>query len=117
MYVIAGGTWTVPQVGRRLGVQRQSVQRIVDRLKDEGLVHLESNPDHATSPLLRLTPAGTQVLDAINRVADMWHEHVASAAGPEALRTTAEFLGWLRDLTDTGLLAEQQHTSEIAVAE
>jgi hypothetical protein len=42
---------------------------------------------------------------------------VASAAGPEALRTTAEFLGWLRDLTDTGLLAEQQHTSEIAVAE
>lgn len=100
MSVISEGDWTVPRAARRLGVQRQSVQRLVDRLRDDGLVELEANPDHATSPLLRLTDRGASVLYQINRVADRWHRSVATSADAAAFRNTAEFLEWLRNAAE-----------------
>jgi DNA-binding MarR family transcriptional regulator len=100
MNVVSEGDWTVPRAARRLGVQRQSVQRLVDRLRDEGLVELEPNPDHATSPLVRLTKAGDSVLREINRVADRWHRSVAASADATALRTTGKFLQWLADAAE-----------------
>jgi DNA-binding MarR family transcriptional regulator len=100
MNVISEGDWTVPRIARRLGVQRQSVQRLVDRLRDESLVVLEPNPDHATSPLVRLTDPGTELLVEINDVADRWHRSIASAANAATLRQTVEFLGWLRDAAE-----------------
>jgi DNA-binding MarR family transcriptional regulator len=100
MNVISEGDWTVPRVARRLGVQRQSVQRLVDRLRDDDLVELEPNPDHATSPLLRLTERGGRVLREINDVADRWHRSIASSADAAALRATAEFLDWLCDAAE-----------------
>jgi DNA-binding MarR family transcriptional regulator len=93
--VAAAGTWTVPQIARRLGVQRQSVQRIVDRLHDDGLVRLDPNPDHATSPIVHPTERGAAVLSNINAVADRWHRAIAAAADPADVRTTAQFLAWL----------------------
>jgi DNA-binding MarR family transcriptional regulator len=101
--VASDGDWTVPRIARRLGVQRQSVQRIVDRLRDEGLVDLAANPDHATSPLVQLTSRGAEVLAVINDVADRWHRRVAATADPDALRATAEFLTWLRTIADAEL--------------
>jgi DNA-binding MarR family transcriptional regulator len=103
MNVAAHGRWTVPRIARRLGVQRQSVQRVVDRLRDDGLVEFVVNPDHASSPLVRLTPPGRDALAVINDVADVWHKHVSAAADPVALRTTAQFLMWLRTIADTEL--------------
>ena len=47
--VLSDGHWTVPQVARRLGVSRQAVQRIVDELRNDGLVGLKPNPDHERS--------------------------------------------------------------------
>jgi DNA-binding MarR family transcriptional regulator len=104
MNVAADGGWTVPRVARRLGLQRQSVQRVVDRLRDDGLVELVPNPDHATSPLVQLTPRGADVLAVINSVADRWHRRVAATADPDALRTTARFLTWLRTIADADLV-------------
>ena len=49
---------TVPQVARRLGLTRQSVQRVIDQLFAEGHVTWSRNPDHKTSPLLRLSDSG-----------------------------------------------------------
>jgi len=67
---------TVPQIARRLGVARQSVQRVVDELAEEGLVAATLNPDHKTSPLFQLTDQGRTVLEAINRDADGAHERI-----------------------------------------
>jgi DNA-binding MarR family transcriptional regulator len=103
MYVAANGRWTVPQIARRLGVQRQSVQRVVNRLREEGLVDLAANPDHATSPLVQLTPGGTEVLAVINDVADTWHRRVANTADHNELRTTVRFLAWLRAIAEADL--------------
>lgn len=60
---------TVPQVARRLGVSRQHILRLTNELVDEGLVELLPNPDHKTSPLVSLTPAGHATLTAINEAA------------------------------------------------
>ena len=47
--VLSGGPATVPQVARRLGQARQSVQRVADELVAHGDVRPVPNPDHARS--------------------------------------------------------------------
>jgi DNA-binding MarR family transcriptional regulator len=60
--VASTGTFTVPQIARRLGVSRQNVQRIANALVAEALAHYADNPDHKSSPHLVLTAAGRAVL-------------------------------------------------------
>lgn len=64
--VDSAGQLTVPQIARRLGTSRQNEQRIVGDLVADGIAELVMNPDHKTSPLVRLTPRGRVVLTAIN---------------------------------------------------
>ncbi len=67
MWIAATGQLTVAMIARRLGLTRQSVQRVADMLVDEGLATYDRNPDHQRSPLLTLTPTGHQTLEAINQ--------------------------------------------------
>ena len=53
----------------RLGTTRQAVQRSTDELLARGLAITEANPDHRTSPFIRLTPAGHEVLARISHAA------------------------------------------------
>src|SRR6266511_3861527 len=50
---LAGRPLTVPQIARRMGLTRQSVQTSVNRLLSEELVEAHGNPDHRRSPLIR----------------------------------------------------------------
>lgn len=52
------GPLTVPQVARRLGLKRQSVQKIANRLVSEGWSVFQENRDHKKSQLLKLTAQG-----------------------------------------------------------
>lgn len=63
MSVVADDDRNVPAIARRLGLTRQSVQRVVDDLVDEALVSLEPNPAHQRSPLVSLTTRGRQLLE------------------------------------------------------
>lgn len=76
MWTISTGPLTVPQVARRLGVSRQNIQRITDELVAEGLLVLADNPDHKTSPLLRLTPDGDEQLARINAASEAIHQQM-----------------------------------------
>jgi DNA-binding MarR family transcriptional regulator len=60
--VASTGTFTVPQIARRLGVSRQNVQRIANALVAEALARYADNPDHKSSPHLVLAAAGRTVL-------------------------------------------------------
>ncbi len=71
-----GDALSVPQIARRLGVSRQGEQRVVNDVVDAGLAEYLPNPDHKTSPLVRLTPPGKRVLDSINRAADRSHHAI-----------------------------------------
>ncbi len=54
------GQMTVPQIARRLGVSRQNIQVIVNKLNGAGQVLADNNPDHQLSPLILLTEKGQQ---------------------------------------------------------
>lgn len=58
---VAEATRTVPQIARRMGMSRQSVQRVADLLVADGVLRFEPNPDHARSPLVTLTPEGERI--------------------------------------------------------
>lgn len=60
--VVSDGPRTVASAARRLGLARQSVQRVVDGLVADGDLELRANPDHVRAPLVAITPAGAAVL-------------------------------------------------------
>lgn len=93
--VLSGGPATVPQVARRLGQARQSVQRVADDLRAAGDVRASANPDHARSPLLTITDRGTA------RLHRLWER---SRPAREAL------------LADAGLTAHELERAEHTLA-
>ena len=95
MSVLSGGARSVPQVARRLGVSRQSVQRVANLLAGEGLIESVANPDNARSPLFRLSKRGEEVLAAITRVADPWHRRVGEELSLDDLRRSRAALAVL----------------------
>jgi DNA-binding MarR family transcriptional regulator len=60
---------TVPQIARRLGLARQTVQRNSDLMVKRGLGAYAKNPDHLRSPLFLLTVDGKAVLERLEQIA------------------------------------------------
>lgn len=63
--VIRDQAMTVPDIARRLGLRRQSVQHNVNRLLAQGLAELVPNPAHRRASLVRLTAAGQATMDVL----------------------------------------------------
>jgi DNA-binding MarR family transcriptional regulator len=68
--VVSDGPRTVASAARRLGLARQSVQRVVDDLAAAGHVAPRDNPDHARAPLVAITPDGAAALAELVRRSD-----------------------------------------------
>jgi DNA-binding MarR family transcriptional regulator len=83
---------TVPQIARRMGLTRQSVQASVKRLVNTGLVAVEDNPDHRRSPLIRLTPTGRTRYGALQRRQARWIDELAAGLGAGRLDAAAQIL-------------------------
>jgi DNA-binding MarR family transcriptional regulator len=92
---------TVPRIARRLGVTRQSVQRVVDELMADELAVSMPNPDHRTSPIIELTSTGQAVLDDINRAADVAHRRMLKSFGPAEVAELRRLLAALTAATPT----------------
>jgi len=63
-----GGAQTVPELADALALERQPVQRVVDRLAratPSALVARGANPRHRRSPRIALTPAGEAAIDRV----------------------------------------------------
>jgi DNA-binding MarR family transcriptional regulator len=95
---------TVAQVARRLGLARQSVQRVADLLEREGLAAYEDNPEDQRAQLLRLTPRGRSALAAIQKAQRVWADALGARIGEADLRRAGEVLGRLTD----ALLEQEQ---------
>ncbi|WIV55959.1 MarR family winged helix-turn-helix transcriptional regulator [Amycolatopsis nalaikhensis] len=72
---------TVPAIGRRLGLVRQAVQRVVDDLVEAGQLRAEPNPAHRRSPLFACTPEGADVLDHLWAESEPARRETVAAAG------------------------------------
>jgi len=91
------GDKTVPQIARRLGYARQSVQRVVDLLVENGVSQYVANPDHKRSPLVRLTGKGETQLRKLTAAADHMHRQLARGLDPHELAVVLRVLRSLRD--------------------
>lgn len=69
---LAEGPLTAAQVARNMGLKRQSVQRLVDLLEEEGIVRLEDNPHHRRAKLVRMTEAGQRKYVKISDIQAGW---------------------------------------------
>jgi DNA-binding MarR family transcriptional regulator len=83
---VATAPATVAQVGRGLGLTRQSVQRIADLLARDGLTAYAENPAHERSKLVRLTPRGQRALRTIQAAQRVWSNRVGAEVGEADLR-------------------------------
>lgn len=75
--VLSDEAMAVPAAAGRLGVSRQAVQRVANDLLAEGLLALQSNDHHRSSPLLALTDEGHRTLARIAARARSAHQAVA----------------------------------------
>jgi DNA-binding MarR family transcriptional regulator len=86
---------TVPQIGRRMGLTRQSVHVTVRRLADDGLLELAPNADHRRSQLVRFTDGGRAAYSAMHERQVAWANRLADGIDRTDLETTARILAEL----------------------
>lgn len=72
MKVAARQAMTVSQIARRLGLKRQSVQRTVDQLAEQGIIELQPNRDHLRAGLVTLSTEGSRILAALESRQQAW---------------------------------------------
>jgi DNA-binding MarR family transcriptional regulator len=106
MRVVARRPLTVSQVARRLGLQRQSVQRTVDLLRTDGIVGIAENLDHRRSGLVTLTDAGRERLAALERRQQAWLQRSLRGLGREKLAGLAAGLADLAGRVERATAAE-----------
>lgn len=61
------GPRTVPALARRLEINRQYVQTMVNETQSAGLTERRDNPAHRSSPLIALTDEGTGIIRRVRR--------------------------------------------------
>jgi DNA-binding MarR family transcriptional regulator len=82
----------VAEIARRMGLTRQSVQRLADTLVRDGYAHWEPNPRHRRAKLLAPTPRGQRALRRVASRQDAWTSGIGHAIGPHELRRATRAL-------------------------
>lgn len=86
----------VAGIARAMGITRQSVQRVADRLVADGLAEYLPNPAHRRAQLVRPTEAGYAAVRAIDPAHAEFAHRLVTAMGAEDL---AAAVSALRELT------------------
>lgn len=96
-----GRPLTVSQISRRMGLVRQSVQRVANLLVKEGLATFEENRDHVRSPLFVLTDQGRGVIKRITKVQIRWSNRVGRELKLKELEQAVQLLARIREVLET----------------
>ncbi len=91
-----GRPLSVAQIGRRMGLSRQNVQRITNELERLGFVTFENNPDHKRAKLVVLTPSCRRTLAKLAAIQADWANKLADGIGETTLKRTVETLRDIR---------------------
>lgn len=93
---------TVSQIGRVMGLTRQSVQRSVNILKEDGLVELVRNPDHQTSPLVRMTAKGEEAYRKVMCLQIEWSNGLGERLKVDELKVATRAVRTLLETLENG---------------
>jgi len=86
----------VVRIADAMGLTRQSVQRIVDALEQEGIVALRPNPHHKRAKLVTLTKKGSSLYGSAMRLQKQWATALSASLDRTSLATTVRVLKRLR---------------------
>jgi DNA-binding MarR family transcriptional regulator len=90
---------SVADIGRRMGMSRQGVQRVADLLVKHGLAEFRPNPAHRRAKLLACTEMGYWASRQITLVQRPWADQIGADIGADklqdALVTTRELIAAL----------------------
>ncbi|MEA3292769.1 MAG: MarR family transcriptional regulator [Pseudomonadota bacterium] len=86
------GPLTAAQIARNMGLKRQSVQRLVDLLSEQGILAFEQNPHHRRAKLVRLTEAGRDKYVEMSRIQARWANGVSQGFEAEELSLATNLL-------------------------
>lgn len=89
---LAGQAITVPQIGRRMGLTRQSVQATMNRLVDEDMLRAEPNDQHRRSPRFALTVRGDAAYARLSADQERWIGALTEGIAPGDLEVAARVL-------------------------
>ena len=91
---------TVAEIGRRMGMTRQGVQRVADLLAERGLAEYRPNPAHRRAKLLACTEAGYWAIRQISLVVVPWGNRVGAVIGADELRAALTTMERLVDVLE-----------------
>jgi DNA-binding MarR family transcriptional regulator len=93
---IAGEPLPVAHIARQMGLTRQSVQRTVDLLAQEGLITFTDNPHHRRAKLVDFTPRGRSIMAEVNQLQTTWANDLAQGLSAHVLHDALQLLEALR---------------------
>jgi DNA-binding MarR family transcriptional regulator len=71
------GPITVAEIARRMGLSRQNVQRIANRLEQDGFIDTSPNPAHRRAKLYFLTAFGIESMQEVTKRQERWVNQLA----------------------------------------
>jgi DNA-binding MarR family transcriptional regulator len=93
----------VAWLARSMGLNRQGVQRIVNEMREDGLVELRPNPHHRRAHLVALTKRGEDAFASARRLQAPWANALSKGLSAEELTQTRQILATLCERLDVEL--------------
>jgi DNA-binding MarR family transcriptional regulator len=87
---------SVAQIGRKMGLARQNVQRLADALQEEASVRYTLNPEHQRAKLVCLTLKGRRALQELAGQQMLWANRIACVAGELELQAAVDTMKKMR---------------------
>src|SRR5262245_10905778 len=91
----------VAWLARSMGLNRQGVQRIVNEMRDDGLIELRPNPNHRRAHLVALTRRGQDAFSAATKLQAPWANALAKGIMPNELAAASRTLKTLNERLDS----------------
>jgi DNA-binding MarR family transcriptional regulator len=82
----------VARLARNMGLTRQSVQRIVNEMVDEGMLSFRDNPHHQRAKLVELTKKGKAAFEAAVELQVPWVQALSEGISKKRLLDAREVL-------------------------
>lgn len=87
----------VAEIARRVGLTRQSVQRVANDVVAQDWAHWQPNPGRRGQNLLVLTPKGRQAVAALAKEQHAWANTVGQEIGEKELKILGTLISRLTD--------------------
>jgi len=88
----AHGNFTVSDMARQLGLARQSVQRVANDLKQDGLVIFVTTKEDRRTYIVEITEKGSKILRSIYERNNLWSEAMRRRISSEEFNQVIELL-------------------------